>query len=58
MLDKEEKNAALSDKKKSVCGFKSVSEAENHKANTGLYTLADDEMKLYQYFSISKHQFN
>jgi hypothetical protein len=37
MLHEEEKNAALSDKR-SVCGFTSVSEAENQKANTGLCT--------------------
>jgi hypothetical protein len=29
MLDEEEKNASLSDKKRCVCGFTSVSEAEN-----------------------------
>jgi len=37
MLDEEEKNTALSDKG-SVCGFTSVSESENQKANTGLRT--------------------
>jgi hypothetical protein len=31
MLDEDEKSAALSDKKKNVCGFTSVSEAENQK---------------------------
>jgi len=33
MLDEEEKNASVT--KRSVCGFTSVSEAENQKANTG-----------------------
>jgi len=39
MLDEEEKNAARSDKRSvHVCGFTSVSEAENQKANTRLCT--------------------
>jgi ABC-type uncharacterized transport system substrate-binding protein len=43
----------------SVCVFTSVSEAENQKASTGLYKeLADDEMKFYQYFRMSKQQIN
>jgi hypothetical protein len=37
MLDEQEKNAALSDKG-SICGFTSVSEAENQKASTELST--------------------
>jgi hypothetical protein len=45
--------------KRSVCVFTSVSEAENQKASTGLYKeLSDDEMKFYQYFRMSKQQFN
>jgi hypothetical protein len=44
---------------RNVCGFTSVSEAENWKASTGLYKeLVDDKMKFYQYSKISKHQFN
>jgi hypothetical protein len=38
MLDKEEKNAALS--KRSVYGFTSASEAEDQRANTGFCTLS------------------
>jgi hypothetical protein len=37
MLDEEEKNFALSDKR-SVCGFTSASEAENQKVSAGLCT--------------------
>jgi len=43
MLDEEEKNAALSDKK-IVCGFTSVSEAENQKytINSLIYVSTTD----------------
>jgi hypothetical protein len=37
MLDEEEKNAALSDKK-TICGFTNVSEIQNLNAYTGLCT--------------------
>jgi len=36
MLDEDEKKSFVI--KRSVCGFTSVSEAENQKANTGPYT--------------------
>jgi hypothetical protein len=38
MSDKEDKCAALSDKKRRVCGFTSVPETENQKACTRLCT--------------------
>jgi hypothetical protein len=59
MLDGEEKKAALSDKKKRMWVHKCLrsrkSEGEYWTLNK---ELVDDEMKFYQYFRISKHQFN
>ena len=59
MLDEEEKNAALSDKKTRMWVHKCF---RNRKSECEYWTLykglADDEMKFYQYFKISKHQFN
>ena len=59
MLDKEEKNAALSDKKKRMWVHKCFS---NRKSEGVYWTLykesADDEMKFYLYFRMFKHQFN
>jgi len=59
MLDEEDKNAALSDKKKRLwvhnCFRNRKSEGEYW---TPYKELADDEMKFYQYFRMSKHQFN
>jgi hypothetical protein len=56
MLDEEEKNASLSDKKKRTW----VHECFRNKKSEGEYwtvykELADDEMKCYKYFRISKH---
>jgi len=59
MLDEEEKNAALSDKKKRLWVHKCF---RNRKSEGEYWTvykvLTDDEMKFYQYFRISKHKFN
>jgi hypothetical protein len=59
MLDEEEKNAALSDKKKRMWVQKCF---RNRKSEGEYWTLCkeltDDEMKFYQHFRISKHQFN
>jgi hypothetical protein len=59
MLDEEEKNVALSDKKKRMWVHKY---SRSRKSEGEYWTLnkelADDEMKFYQYFRMSKHQFN
>ena len=59
MLDEEEKNAALSDKKKLLWVHKCF---RNRKSEGEYWTvykvLTDDEMKFYQYFRISKHKFH
>jgi len=59
MLDEEEKNAALSDKKKLLWVHKCF---RNRKSEGEYWTvckeLADDEMKFYNYFRMSKHKFN
>jgi nucleoid-associated protein YejK len=59
MLDKEEKNAALIDKEKRMwvqkCFRSTISEG---RYRTLYKELTDDEMKFYQYFRKSKHQFN
>jgi hypothetical protein len=59
MLGEEEKNAALSDKKKRTrvhkCFRNRISEDEYW---TIYKESADVEMKFYKYFRISKHQFN
>jgi len=55
MLGKEEKNVALSDKKNHKCFSNRKSEGEYW---TLYKELADHEMKFYQYFRMSKHQFN
>ena len=59
MLDEEEKNSALSDKKKCLWVHKFFRTRKSEGEYWTLYKeLADDEMKCYQYFRMSKHQFN
>ena len=59
MLDEEEKNAALSDKKKRMWVHKCFRNRKSEGEYWILYReLADDEMKFYQYFRMSKQQFN
>jgi hypothetical protein len=58
MLD-EEKNASLSDKRKRMWVHKCFRNRIPKGEYWTLYKeLADDEMKFYQYFRMSKHQFN
>jgi len=55
MLDEEEKNAALNDKKKRMWVHKCF---RNRKSECEYWTVySDDEMKFYQDFRMSKHQF-
>jgi len=57
MVDEEEKNAA--DKKKRMWVHKFFRNIKSEGEYWTLYKeLADDDMKLYQYFRMSKHQFN
>jgi len=59
MLDEEEKNTALSDKKKRMGVHMCFRNRKSEGEHWILYKeLADDEMKFYQYFRMSKHQFN
>jgi hypothetical protein len=59
MLGEEEKNAALSDKKKCMWVHKCFSNRKSECEYWTLYKeLADDEMKFYQYFRMSTHQFD
>jgi hypothetical protein len=59
MLDEEEKNAALSDKKKRMWVRKCFRNRKSEGEYWTLYEeLADDEMKFYHYFRMSKRQFN
>ena len=59
MFDEEERNAALSDKKKRMWVQKCLRNRKSEGKYWTLYKeLADDEMKCYQYFRMSKHQFN
>jgi hypothetical protein len=59
MLDEEEKNIALSDKKKRMWVHKCFRNRKSEGEYWTLYKeLADDEMKYYRYFRMSKHQFN
>jgi hypothetical protein len=55
MLDEEEKNSSLNDKKKPMWVHKSF---RSRKSEGEYKELADDEMKFYQYFRMSKRQFN
>ena len=59
MLDEEEKNASLSDKKKLMWVHKCFRSRKSQGEYWTLYKeLTDDELKFYQYFRMSKHQFN
>jgi hypothetical protein len=59
MLDEEEKNATLSDKKKRMWVHKCFGNRTSEGEYWTLYKeLADDEVKFYRYFRMSKHQFN
>jgi len=59
MLDEEEKNASLSDKKKRIWVHTCFRNRKSEGEYWTLYKeLSDDEMKSYQYFRMSKHQFN
>jgi hypothetical protein len=59
MLDEEEKNASVSDKKKRVWVHRCFRNRKSEGEYWNLYKeLADDEKKFYQYFTMSKHQFN
>ena len=58
MLDEEKKNISLSDKKKRVWAQKCFRSRKSEGKYWTLYKdLADDEIKYYQYFKMSKHQF-
>ena len=58
MLD-DEKRAALSDKKKRMWVHKCFRSIKSEGEYWTLYKeLADEEIKFYQYFRMSKHQFN
>jgi len=58
MLD-EEKNASLSDKKKHMWVHKCFRSRKSEGEYWTVYKeLADDKMKFYQNFRMSKHQFN
>ena len=59
MLNEEKKNASLSDKKKRMWFPKCFRNRKLEGEYWALYKeLADDEMKFYQYFRMSKHQSN
>jgi hypothetical protein len=58
-LDEEEKNAALSDKKKLMWAHKCFRSRKSEGEYWTLYKeLADDEIKFYKYCRMSKNQFN
>jgi hypothetical protein len=60
MLDEEENNVALSDKKKRTWVHKCYRSRKSEGEYWTVYKELDDddEMKFYQYFRMSKHQFN
>jgi hypothetical protein len=59
VLDEEEKNAGLSDRKKLMWVHKRFRNRKSEGEYWTLYKeLADDEMKFYLYFRMSKNQFN
>jgi hypothetical protein len=59
MLDEEEKNASLSDKKKRKWVHKCFRSRKSEGEYWTLYKeLADDELKFYWYFRMYKHKFN
>ena len=58
MLHEEKKKNSLSDKKKRVLAQKYFRSRKSEGKYWTLYKdLADDEIKYYQYFKMSKHQF-
>jgi hypothetical protein len=59
ILDEKEKNVDLSYKKKRVWVHRCFRSRKSEGEYWTLYKeLADDEIKFYQYFRMSKHQFN
>ena len=58
MLDEEEENASLSDKMKRMWVHKCFRNRKSDGEYWTLYKDLADEMKFYQYFRMSKHQFN
>jgi hypothetical protein len=59
MFDEEEKNVSLSDKKKRMWVHKCFRSRKSESKYWTLYKeIADDEIKFYRYFRMSKHQFN
>jgi len=57
--EEEEKRASVNDKKKRLWVHKCFRSRKSEGEYWTLYKeLADDEMKCYQYFRMSKHQFN
>jgi hypothetical protein len=59
MLNEEEKNASVSDKKKHMWAHKCFRSRKSEGEYWNLYKeLADEQMKFYQYFRMSNHQFN
>jgi uncharacterized protein YllA (UPF0747 family) len=59
VLDEEEKNASLSDKKKRMWVHKCFRNRKSEAEYWTLYKeLGDDEMEFCQYFKMSKNQFN
>jgi hypothetical protein len=59
MLDEEEKNSSQKDKEKRMWVHKCFRNRKSESEYWTLYKeLADDEIKFYQYFRMSKHQFN
>ena len=59
MLEEEEKNASLNDKKKLMWVHKCFRNRKSEGEYWTLYKeLVGNEMKFYQYFRMSKHQFN
>jgi hypothetical protein len=58
MLDEEEKNSSLSDKKKRMWVHKCFRNRKSEGEYWILYKELADEMKFYHYFRVSKHQVN
>jgi hypothetical protein len=59
LIDEEEKNASVSDKKKRTWVHKCFRNRKSEGEYWMLYKeLTDDGMKFYQYFRMSKHQFS
>jgi IS1 family transposase len=58
MLDEEENNASLSDEEKRMWVHKCFRNRKSEVEYWTLYKELADEVKFYQYFRMSKHQFN